>query len=462
MISLSLSLPTLVATFLATSLAASEEWTRSFPPPQSSPRASALGGSEVLHLAGFRGQLFAAVGYWQDSDNIYYGGRDPLDGWAQIIRLDAPDGEWKVDLELGPGHVRPETLTSVTFGTNGDGDALEAPVTLLVACAHATGLSGTAVHCFVRKESAPEWTKVRVLAGPRGRAESYSVRDLHVHRDAVTGVDRAFLTIGTHGIFSGVYDPEVPGGIAWESAPEFGPLEVRPLGITTANGSLVFSSGARIYRREDGPEPSYVVAHDLSDLTPRVRSDVGGIRGLTAVAAPEGSGQSLLFMWAPDGGARGEMIRLDQGPAGALTRHHEVVLADLIRDYTGAAEVQYVLGAYNDLLPVDAPVPGTQRHLVGLEFRGAGPELSIWERGYYRGALYAVRDDERRYRMERVGGPDGADDAPLVATRCYAPSPFEGDGSIYFGGHDPNGIRSTGMAWVYRRGAPVPPREDPE
>ena len=103
---------------------------------------------------------------------------------------------------------------------------------------------------------------------------------------------------------------------------------------------------------------------------------------------------------------------------------------------------------------------GAKQHLVGLEFRGAGPELPIWKRGYYRGALYAVRDPEGRYRMERVGGPDGADDAPLVATRCYAPSPFAGDGSTFFGGHDPNGITSTNMAWIYRRAAPQPPRDD--
>ncbi len=446
--------------------------------------------------------------------------------------------------------MRPEVLSSLTFRTDGDGDALESPVTLLVACAYATGFRGTAVHCFVRGDDAPEWTKVRVLAGPRGRSEAFSVRDLHVHRDSVTGVDRAFLSIGTHGIFSGVYDPEVPGGIAWESDPEFGPVEVRPLGITTANGSLVFSSGARIYRRVDGQDPTYEVAHDLSDLAPRVRSDVGGIRGLTAVAAPTGRGESLLFMWSPDSKAKGEMIRLDQSAEGLLTRHREVVLADLIRDYTGATEVQYVLGAYNDLLAIDTPsadppddggagapgavapgavAPGSvapgavapdtgapdtgapgaappktegpraggamtegskaggsgaggsgkdapnttppasspprsgaRQHLVGLEFRGAGPELPIWKRGYYRGALYAVRDSRGRYRMERVGGADGADGAPLVATRCYAPSPFEGDGSTYFGGHDPNGIPSTNMAWVYRLAPPEPPRGDPD
>jgi len=443
---------------LAALRAPAQEWTRSFSPSQSADQASSLGGSEVLHLAGHGGRLYAAVGYWQDGGNVLYGGTDPREGWAQILRLDAPGGEWKVDLELGPGHVRPEVLTSVTFGTDRDGEALESPVTLLVACAYATGLSGTAVHCFVRGESATEWTKVRVLAGRRGRSGAYSVRDLHVHRDSVTGVDRAFLTVGTQGIFSGAYDPEVPGSIAWGSEPEFGPLAVRPLGITSANGSLFFSSGGRIYRREDGPEPSYLVAHDLSDLAPRIRSEVGGVRGLTAVAAPEGSGESLLFMWSPDGAAQGEMIRLDRTPEGGFTRHQEAVLADLIRDYTGASKVQYVLGAYNDLLAVRSQVTGSSQHLVGLEFRGAGPELPTWERGYYRGALYAVRDAERRYRIERVGGPDGADEAPLVATRCYAPSPFGEDTAIYFGGHDPNGIRSTNMAWVYRRSAPQPPR----
>ena len=53
--------------------------------------------------------------------------------------------------------------------------------------------------------------KVRVHVGPRGKSEAYPVRDMHVHQDAVTGVDHAFVSIETQEIFSGGYEPDVPG-----------------------------------------------------------------------------------------------------------------------------------------------------------------------------------------------------------------------------------------------------------
>ncbi len=428
-----------------------QDWSCSYGAASSSATRPSQGGSEILHLVGHGERLFAAVGFWEDGTNVYYGGKDPRRGWARVIRLDAPGGAWEVDLELGPGHVRPEILEAVTFHSDGEGQALDEPVTLLMACAYATGLRGTAVHCFVREQDGEGWAKVRVLSGPRGRSEAYSVRDVHVHRDAVTGVDHVVLSIGTQGILTGVYDPDAPGRIAWQGKPEFGPLQVRPLGITTANGTLYFSAGNRIYRRVDGPKPRYEVAHDLSDLATKVRSDVGGVRGLTAVATPGDEGQSLLFMWSPDARAQGEMIRLDPAEGGRFTRHREVVLAELIQAHTGASKVQYVLGAYNQMLEVGAGTPDASRRLVGLEFQGSGEGLAQWKRGFYRGALYAIRDADRAYRIEEVGGAGGR---PLVATRCYVRSPFEGDRATYFGGHDPNGIPSTGMAWVHRREDP--------
>ena len=74
-----------------------------------------------------------------------------------------------------------------------------------------------------------------------------------------------------------------------------------------------------------------------------------------------------------------------------------------------------------------------------------------WKGGYYRGAMYAVRDERGRYHLEEVAGKISSEDPALVSTRCYAHSPFDDDPAVYFGGHDPNGIISTNMAWVYKR-----------
>lgn len=434
----------------ATIPVAAQTWTRSFTAGGQDSSGANMGGSEVLHLVGHGGSLYAAVGYWQDGNNVWYGGRDLKRGWAQILRLDASNGDWEVDLELGLGHVRPETLAEVTFRTDGRGRPLDIPATMMLACAYASNLTSTAVHCFVRDDAGGEWAKVKVAGGRRARAEAFSVRDVHVHRDSVTKVDRVFLTIGTQGIFSGVYAPDSPGKIAWAENPEIGGLRVRPLGIATANGALFFSSGDRIYRREDGAEPSYEVIHDLSDLAPFIRSAVGGVRGLTAVPSPSGESESLLFMWSPDGQSRGEMYRLDCDTDGHYVRHHETTLAELAREHLGATRISYLLGAYNNLLAIPSTRDGQMQHLVGFECRVSGGDVATWKKGYYRGALFAVRDADQSYHIEEVGGT-AALGKMLVATRCYAHSPFDGDRAIYFGGHDPNGIPSTNMAWIYRK-----------
>lgn len=41
------------------------------------------GGSEILHLVGHKGKLFAANSYWMDPRNIWYGGDNPKTAWAQ-------------------------------------------------------------------------------------------------------------------------------------------------------------------------------------------------------------------------------------------------------------------------------------------------------------------------------------------------------------------------------------------
>lgn len=70
-----------------------------------------MGGSTIVHLVGHGGSLYAGNSYWQDSTNIWYGGKDAAAGWAQVLRLDKPGGQWAVDLALGPQHLRVESLS---------------------------------------------------------------------------------------------------------------------------------------------------------------------------------------------------------------------------------------------------------------------------------------------------------------------------------------------------------------
>ena len=244
-----------------------EGWQRSYRAGCLDDTGKFAGGSETLHLVGHKGKLYAAVGYWMDPRNIAYGGKSPDSAWAQILRLDEPSGRWKVDLDM-TWHMRPEILHSVTFTTNGVGEPLNPPTTVLLAGAF-EGDGRTGVSLFTRDDVTGQWEKSKILAGPTGkRGAANSVRAMRVHRDAVTGVDRLFVSIGELGLFAGVYDPAVPGRIRWDAKPETGPLLTRPLAIVEANGGMVFSAGAAIYRRIDGPAPTYERIAEMTDLGP--------------------------------------------------------------------------------------------------------------------------------------------------------------------------------------------------
>jgi hypothetical protein len=315
---------------------------------------------------------------------------------------------------------------------------------------------GTTMHAFTRNDVTGAWVK-SVLYSGRGRGgNAYSVRDLHVHRDRVTGVDRVFATFGNQGIFSAVYDPEEPGLLRWESEPEMGPLEMRPMAITEVNGALVFSSGAKVYQRIDGERPEYRIVHDLSDLPGKINASSGGIRGLTAVPNPTGSNESLLLVWNPMSLNSGIIYRLDPGQEGGFSRHLEVKLPDLMSEYLGRTQALRVGAGHSHFLPIPRSNGKAKEYMVGFQTflepnskSPAWPENNPWV--LYRGAVYAIRDADQNYRLEEVGGRITADRPPLVTTRCYAPSPFRGENAIYFGGLDTCGLKATNRAWVYKK-----------
>jgi hypothetical protein len=450
-------------------------WERSFQAGYTDPAGHYVGGATIMHLVAHNGMLFAADAYWCDSRNIWYGGTDPTTGWAQILRLDKPGGKWVVDRELGPQFLRPEILKSVTFATDGAGKPLAQPVNLLLSAAFSLRPGNVEIALFTRDDAIGKWARSTVYAGPRAKEQGeFSVRAMCVHRDKVTGVDRLFLSIGKLGIFSGVFDPAAPGKVKWSGASETGPVETRPLAIAEANGDLVFSSGRKIYRRSDGDKPSYQVIADLSDIYPNeIASPTGGARGLTAIANPAGKGQSLLFaMWIATG--RGPVFRLDPQPDGSYRRTREVVLADLVRQYLPGVTVRGIGPAYNEFHAVTDPVTGKTLYLVSLEARITAGKYRTWgddgAAGFYAGSIVAIRDAAGKYRLTEVNGPAGAGKPPLVATYCFADSPFPQDHGqlIYFGGLDANGHPAHNLAWIFdtqlgnflRAAAPGKPAEE--
>ena len=440
-------------------------WQRSFRSgcPDASGRLAA--GSEVLHLVPHGGRLYAANGYWMDPRNPLYGAPLGSGAWAQVLRLDSAEGAWQVDLDL-PRHLRAEALHSATFTTDAQGRALPEPVSLLLVAAYAhdpAGGTSPGIHLFTRDDASGRWEQSVLLAGPTGhRGESNSVRALRVYRDRVTGVDRLFVTLGIHGVRSGVYDPAARGRVRWDATIESPDLPVRPLALAEAGGMLHLSSGSQILRRVDGPTPRWLPWFDMATLSPApVRSPSGGIRGLSAVPATHGPGDALLFAWTPGPDSPACVFRIDHAGGGAAIAAQavqEVCLRDLAQEHLGGRTVRSVLAAYNDFHPVTDPATGRRVHLTGLEAWlpdhgvALAPEQRRNGHGFYGGAMIAVREAAGRYRIVEVNGRITPGAPPLVAARSFARSPFATDQgqTLFVGGYDCNFFRCSDTGWVFR------------
>ena len=220
-----------------------------------------------MHLVNHKGKLYASNGYWVDAHWVI-----PPDGQkqsAQVLRLDSLRAKWQVDLDMGQSnnrglaYMKGNILKSVTF-THAMQRANPYPSrkTCLVMAAGANFERGGAVSSWTRDDEERDiWVHTLVRHGSSVGGIRWVPRDMEVYRDKKTGIERIFLSLGNPGIASGVYDPSTPGKVRWSPHlefpfPEGGSLHTRPLGIVQANGSLLFSEGGAIFRREDGIRPS--------------------------------------------------------------------------------------------------------------------------------------------------------------------------------------------------------------
>jgi len=393
-------------------------------------------GTEIVHLVSHKGRLYAGNGYWMDTRGY------KSIPWSQVLVLDSRDGTWKVDLALGPRHLRVTALKSVTFTTDGDGKALGAPVNLLLAASDIQG-GHRESHIWTRDDDSNTWVKTTLHGDPKYRR---STRALIVHRDRRTGVDRIFVAAGALGIYSGVFDAGQPGRIRWDRRAELGPVAIRPMSFAEANGSLYASAGVSVYRRKDGPSPTWEKVY--SDNT-REHWELGGIRGLTAVPSPSGSGESILFSHTD------RILRIDPNDDHKATV--ELRIRQLLQKSWGTAVRGGIIAAYSDMMPLRDPATGRTVHIMGVQGRierGARNKKYRVDTffGWYAGGSYLIRESDRSYRLKEVNGRWAPGKPKLVAPRTFVVSPFSDDAGrqIYFGGFDANFFPALDTAWVFR------------
>ncbi|MDB4711518.1 NIPSNAP family protein [Verrucomicrobiales bacterium] len=434
---------------------AEESWNQSYSAGYIDKQGSFAGGSEIMHLVPHKGKVYAANGYWMDSRWVI-----PPEGQrqsAQVLRLDSTDSSWQVDLDMGKsnGHgleyMKGNVLRSVTFTRDRGGKVLAEPVNLLVMAAGSNFERGGAVSAWVRNDESGTWTHSLVRHGSSVGGIRWVPRDMEIHTDKVTGVEKIFMSLGNPGIVAGTYDASRPEKIRWDRNLEFpflkeGSFRTRPLGITVANGILFFSEGGTIYRRVDGKSPSYSKVLDFHEDTD---TDVGGIRGLTTIKNPNGPGQSLLFLWAPGDRSECQVKRMDPDGAGQYTVHDEVKLIDLMSATLGT-EVTYTLGAHNMMYPIIDKDAGETVHLIGFQGNIRTKKNLRWKgSALYAGALYAVRQEDQTYKVLEVNNSYMPGKRPLISPRAFCYSPFN-DANLFIGGHDSSRKVSDNMAWVFK------------
>lgn len=421
-------------------------WIEQYNAPMRDRNGEFLGGSEIFRILPHNGELFATNTYWMDENCPWYGGQ--TDQWSQILRKTGANEDWQEDYELGHGVLRPEVLRSVTFTMP------EPDVNILLASTFRDPQRGRYfIDVWTRDDATGQWTLTTPHEGETPNdPHDISVRQLVVHVDRVTGQEKIILPVGTQGMLEGVYDPTAPGQIAWAPLIPVAYNE-RVMGMSIANGVVVVGAGNQIWHRVDGPEPRYVMVHDMEDLVAddELRPPMGTYRGMTTIPTPNANTESLIFSWAPDYRSTGTIYRLD--PAGnSYVRVAETDIGDLLAADLGVP-VWVSLCTYSYFLPVTDPETGARKHLGGCLNSISGGQYPLWSgengAGLYRGGIYFIRHEDGAYTLREVAGRHNGVDEPRDSVRAIALSPFPGDQHVYFGGHDSSGVISTDMAWMY-------------
>jgi len=442
------------------------EWRRSLVNGSRDGEGNVLTGTEIRSLVAFDGKLFASSGIWMDPDVAAADQPGP-----QVFVLDRSEntgGRWRLDFELSerldlPGqrpdgfrrYVTVSVLAAVRLETDAKGEPLDEPVSLLLAGAWDRH---DATNIWVRTVRG-EWTEVAliegaqppVLVGPGVCARH--VRSFVAHRDAETGVDLVFA--GTSGgddvdgcpalIFSGVYDPDSPGGLRWAAEPEpwFDPPNPydRVTSMAAVGGKLYATVCGKVFERVDGATPGWRLAYAHPDDFCPAGPGENGFRGATPI--PCEAGDCLLLSME---GWRPNITRLELD--GGIVAHQELDTDEFLAT-SWNTPVGYAIVAYDTAARFELP-GGKWVTLLGLE--ASTPLVEGNWNFWHPHASYLVRSESGTYELRRISDPTIEDEPPLVSTRTMLASPFPEDAGrvIYAGGFDANGKTADDTAWLYR------------
>jgi hypothetical protein len=435
----------LLAALCTMSSAHADDWKKSYQAGTIDKNGNFMGGTEIMFLTPHKGKLYAGTSLLFNTQD------DHRDKGAQILVKEAADSAWKLDYQVDIKKMRVDALNSVTFHTDGKRKDLKQPVTLLIAgLMDTTPMAEAAV--YVRKDKTNQWTRIVVDAKPTNFAADRfcTVRALALHRDRVTGVDRVFAGAYPGGIFSGVYDANVPGNIKWDRSPEFFKYEDRVMSFGECNGDLYVATKPAIYKRVDGATPTWVKVYEYElegavDRKPSMQGGSSGMRGLTAIKNPKGSGEVLLMALES---ANGKILYLD--PSDKYKETVELDINSFLNKQWGKGKesINIILSTivFDSMEPVVDPKTGKQVLLTGAFFMSGN-------RPHQKSGWYLIRHTDASYTLHEVPYifDKRRSSHQLEAVRSIRVSPFQTDhgNTLYFGGYATVFTDEHNTAWIY-------------
>jgi len=391
-----------------------------------------LSGTETMALVAHKGKLYASTSMWMDTPGINNSDKESIKG-CQLLVKDSSDSPWRLEYQFSETNLRLDSLYSFTFTTDGFGTKLPEPVSILMCAPTAIGN----VCVYSRDDVTGSWTQVAV-----GRSSKYTdVRSMGLHIDVVTGVQRVFMASKDIGVFSGVYDAAVPGRIRWDKVPEFTGMDGRPMAFCECAGAIYFSSYGKLYRRVDGDKPRWELVYEHPVV---VNENGSGLRGLTAIPNPKGSGEVLLMSME---GVTDQIFYFDPTTGKATI---EMSIIEYLSKQLGTKNKGGSIAAYNNMCWATDPITGEKALLIGAAAflrNSSGSSSTIFTGGF-------IRHSDGSYEMFQIPDlPDSKRSNPfLCGTRTIVLSPFPEDKGqvVYAGGYDATGKPAHNTAWIYR------------
>jgi hypothetical protein len=409
-----------------------------------------LGGTEFMHVVAFNGMLYGGLSYWEDVP-----GNDP-NSQAQILVLNSYNGQWQQEWlfhhNRSDGDVdatRVNSLDVVTFHSydaSGNVTGTYPPI-LTAGLAKGTGAVFT-------QQSPGKWVNTLLPS-------SQAVRSIVTHLIPGGNTETLFTGVGTKDapgtvsyVYTGTYDPSVPGQISWNQMPEtLDPQGGRVMSMVDCDGYLFAAVKPYIYRRNDQTnswEQFFTYATNNNSLT-------SGFRALTCTSL---SGGQLALMTSLEG--PGDIFTIDpQTGAGSIVVN---TWKSLTRQW-GGAPVAGVITGYDDedVTPVTSAPDTFQLTGLGSESPIANEQNAAWflscELNDYGCDFNSAQSTSQPpYWLFEVPAllpwPYSRSDTALRSIRTIAVSPFpEDQGQVmYLGGYDARNKPAHNTAWLYRVG----------